>query len=54
MTLLWLAAGLTFLALVSWVGSRILRALFGSGRERSKSAEHNLGEAEQLTRNPKV
>ncbi|HMM41277.1 MAG TPA: hypothetical protein PKA95_05200 [Thermomicrobiales bacterium] len=54
MALLWLAVGLTLVTLVSWVGSRVLRALFGPGRERSKSAEHNLGEAEQLTRNPKV
>lgn len=54
MGFLWLLGGLAALTLVSWVGSRILRALFGPGREGAKTPGHDLGEAEQLTRNPKV
>lgn len=54
MALLWLLGGLAVVAVVSWIGALLLRALFGPGRERKMSAGQRLGEAEQLTRNQKV
>ncbi len=54
MTFVWLLGGLAVLAFASWIGARVLRALFGPGREPRKTGGHALSEAEQLTRNPKV
>ncbi len=54
MVFIWLLGGLSTVVLVSWIGSRILRAVIGPVRERAKTPGHDLGEAEQLTRNPKV
>ncbi|MCO5177117.1 MAG: hypothetical protein M9890_09140 [Thermomicrobiales bacterium] len=52
--LYWLAGGLTLLLVVSWVASRILRAVLGPSWEPKKSAGHQLGEAEQLQRNQRI
>ncbi|HQZ89252.1 MAG TPA: hypothetical protein PLR44_04310 [Thermomicrobiales bacterium] len=52
--ILWLLAGLAIIGIVSLVGAIVLRALLGVSRERGKSPGHDLREAEQLIRNPKV